>query len=264
MPRSPISQPLTFLAVTALAIGIAWWWLGKPVALPPSPLPAGEKLYCVSYAPFRDGQDPLIETTQIPPQQIDEDLKFLARYTDCIRTYSVENGLDKVPEIAQRYGLKVLQGLWLSNKVAHNRAQMAVTVALAKKYPDVIRAVIVGNEVLLRGEMSAPDLGAIIREVKAQIAQPVTYADVWEFWLRYADLQNAVDFVTIHILPIGRIFRFRHRAPRPMSMPSAKGSWRPFRTRRSSSASSAGRATAACARARCRRRRTRPAPSKRP
>ena len=49
--------------------------------------------------------------------------------------------------------------------------------------------------------MSAPDLGAFIREVKAQITQPVTYADVWEFWLRYADLQNAVDFVTIHILP---------------------------------------------------------------
>jgi glucan 1,3-beta-glucosidase len=30
---------------------------------------------------------------------------------------------------------------------------------------------------------------------------PVTYADVWEFWLRHADLQTAVDFVTIHILP---------------------------------------------------------------
>ncbi len=201
MSRILTGQPLAFFAVTALAIAVAWWWLGKPVALPPSPLAAGEKLYCVSYAPFRDGQDPLVETTQIPPQQIDEDLKFLARYTDCIRTYSVENGLDKVPEIAQRYGLKVLQGLWLSNKIVRNRAQMATTVALAKKYPDVIRAVIVGNEVLLRGEMSAPDLGAIIREVKAQITQPVTYADVWEFWLRYADLQNAVDFVTIHILP---------------------------------------------------------------
>ena len=201
MARIPTGQPLAFFAFTALAIAVAWWWLGKPVALPPSPLPAGEKLYCVSYAPFRDGQDPLVETTQVSPQQIDEDLKFLARYTDCIRTYSVENGLDKVPEIAQRYGLKVMQGLWLSNKIAHNRAQMAVTVALAKKYPDVIRSVIVGNEVLLRGEMSAPNLGAIIREVKAQIAQPVTYADVWEFWLRYAELQNAVDFVTIHILP---------------------------------------------------------------
>jgi exo-beta-1,3-glucanase (GH17 family) len=215
MSRIPTGQPLTFFALTALAIGIAWWWLGKPVALPPSPLAASEKLYCVSYAPFRDGQDPLVETTQIPPQQIDEDLKFLARYTDCIRTYSVENGLDKVPEIAQRYGLKVMHGLWLSNKAARNRAQMATTVALAKKYPDVIRAVIVGNEVLLRGEMSAPDLGAIIREVKAQITQPVTYADVWEFWLRYADLQNAVDFVTIHILPYWEDF------PLPASLAAA-------------------------------------------
>ena len=49
--------------------------------------------------------------------------------------------------------------------------------------------------------MSATDLGAIIREVKSQVSMPVTYADVWEFWLRYSDLQNDVDFVTIHILP---------------------------------------------------------------
>jgi glucan 1,3-beta-glucosidase len=30
---------------------------------------------------------------------------------------------------------------------------------------------------------------------------PVTYADVWEFWLRYRSLASAVDFITIHILP---------------------------------------------------------------
>jgi glucan 1,3-beta-glucosidase len=30
---------------------------------------------------------------------------------------------------------------------------------------------------------------------------PVTYADVWEFWLRHRDLAAAVDFITIHILP---------------------------------------------------------------
>jgi hypothetical protein len=29
----------------------------------------------------------------------------------------------------------------------------------------------------------------------------VTYADVWEFWLRYPDVASAVDFVTVHILP---------------------------------------------------------------
>ncbi len=30
---------------------------------------------------------------------------------------------------------------------------------------------------------------------------PVTYADVWEFWLRNRELAAAVDFITIHILP---------------------------------------------------------------
>ena len=31
-------------------------------------------------------------------------------------------------------------------------------VALAKRYPDVIQSIVVGNEVLLRGELSAQDL----------------------------------------------------------------------------------------------------------
>ena len=78
---------------------------------------------------------------------------------------------------------------------------MATSVAYAKAYPDVIKAIVVGNEVLLRGEMTAADLIAVIRDIKAQVPMPVTYADVWEFWLRYPDVQNAVDFVTIHVLP---------------------------------------------------------------
>ena len=50
--------------------------------------------------------------------------------------------------------MKVLQGLWLANKPDVNRRQIATVIALAKKYPDVISAVVVGNEVLLRGDMS--------------------------------------------------------------------------------------------------------------
>jgi exo-beta-1,3-glucanase (GH17 family) len=188
-------------ALTALAVGIVWWRLGAPVALPPSPLAVGEKLYCVSYAPFRDRQDPLVEGTYVDPRQIDDDLALLSKYTDCVRTYSTDFGLDRIAEIAQRHGLKVVQGLWLSSNAEKNRQQIATAVALAKEFPDVIRAVVVGNEVLLRGEMSAPELIATLREVKAQVPEPVTYAEVWEYWLRFRDVQNAVDFVTIHILP---------------------------------------------------------------
>jgi exo-beta-1,3-glucanase (GH17 family) len=196
-----IGAALSFFALTALAIGAAWWWLGQPVALPELITGGGQRLYCVSYAPFRGAQDPLVEGTRVEASQIDEDLALLSKYAGCVRTYSVDDGRGDVLDSARRHGLKVLHGIWVSSDKEKTQRQIAATVALAKAYPDVIAAVVVGNEVLLRGEMTAADLIAIIKEVKAQVSMPVTYADVWEFWLRYPDVQNAVDFVTIHVLP---------------------------------------------------------------
>jgi len=193
--------PLALLAVLAAVIFAAWWWIGMPVQMPPSPLSPGEKLNCVSYAPFRPGQSPFDPATRIEPWQIDEDLALLAGVTQCVRTYSADFGLDQVPEIAKRHGLKVIQGLWLSGEAEKNRFQVETTIGLAKRYPDVITAVVVGNEVLLRGEMAAADLLNFIRTVKSQVPVRVTYADVWEFWLRNPALLEAVDFVTIHLLP---------------------------------------------------------------
>jgi exo-beta-1,3-glucanase (GH17 family) len=187
--------------LVAAAIVTAWWWLGAVIPMPPSPLNGDEKLHCVSYAPFRGQQSPLEPTTQIDAWQIEDDLKRLARLTGCVRTYSTRNGLDRVPEIAERQGVAVIQGIWLGGDPAAAERDLATAVALATRYPQVIRSIVVGNEVLLRGEMSATDLAATIRRVKAQVTMPVTYADVWEFWLRHREIHDAVDFVTIHILP---------------------------------------------------------------
>ncbi len=189
------------LAVSAVVIAGVWAWLGQPLPMPQPPLVAGEKLYCLSYAPFRGSQTPLNPSTQISAAQIEDDLSRLAKLTDCVRTYSTDFGLDQIAGIAASHGLKVLQGLWLSSHPEKNREQIEAAVDLANRYPDTIRAVIVGNEVLLRGEMSATDLAATIRAVKARVKLPVTYADVWEFWLRNRDLAAAADFITIHILP---------------------------------------------------------------
>jgi exo-beta-1,3-glucanase (GH17 family) len=196
-----VAAPVALFACAIAVIAAAWWWMGRPVAMPPSPLATGEKLHCVSYAPFRGTQSPLTPPIQISAEQIDDDLARLAKVTDCVRTYAVEFGLDQIAGIAKRHGLKVLQGIWLSGNAEKNKGEIDSAVRLAKQFPDTIRALIVGNEVLLRGEMSAQDLAATIRNVKSQASVPVTYADVWEFWLRYRDVYDAVDFVTIHILP---------------------------------------------------------------
>ena len=193
--------PAALFGLTAVVIASAWWWMGGVVPMPAATMTPGEKLYCVSYAPFREGQTPLNSTTRIEAWQIEEDLARLSKLTDCVRTYAVELGLDQVPEIAKRHGMQVIQGLWLGSKPEKNAFEVATVIELAKKYPETIRSIVVGNEVLLRGEMSAADLANTIRGVKARVTMPVTYADVWEFWLRYRDVYDAVDFVTIHILP---------------------------------------------------------------
>jgi len=198
---TPMRFAIVCLTVTSLLIAAVWAWLGQPVAMPNAPLQAGEKLWCVSYAPFRGNQTPFNPATRIPAAQIEEDLTRLAQLTDCVRIYAVDQGLDQVAPIAERLGLKVLQGLWLSNNPLRNKVEIETAVALAKRHPQTIRAVVVGNEVLLRGEMTATDLAANIRAVKAQVQVPVTYADVWEFWLRNRDVAAAADFITIHILP---------------------------------------------------------------
>jgi glucan 1,3-beta-glucosidase len=195
-----MKRPLGLLAASVAAIVAAWWWLGRPVAMPVGPADIG-RLQCVSYAPYGADQTPLDDSTQVAAAQIEDDLRRLKPVTDCVRTYSIEHGQDQIPAIAQRLGMKVMLGAWISPERARNQHQIDTVIALAKQFPNTVASVIVGNEVLLRGDLSAVDLAALIRDVKAAVPCPVTYADVWEFWSRNAALGPLVDFVTIHLLP---------------------------------------------------------------
>lgn len=202
--------PLALLVLSLCVIAGTWIWLGEPVPRARAPLDPAQKLECVSYTPFRGAQSPLDPSLHVPVQQIAQDLAQLAKITNCIRTYSVDSGLDQVPGEAAKVGLKVIQGIWLGSNRFRNSLQIDTAVALAKRYPGTIEALVVGNEVLLRGEMTAADLVATIRYVKSRVENmPVTYADVWEFWLRNREIYNAVDFVTIHILPYWEDFPVR-------------------------------------------------------
>src|SRR3982075_3047024 len=207
----PISlrTPLALLILSLGMTGALGGGAATPITLARAPIDPNAKLQCVSYAPFRDLQTPLVPTTHIAPEQIAQDLAQLAKISDCVRTYSIENGLDQVPGLAAKVGLKVIQGIWLGSNRLKNLEQISTVVGLTKEYPDVITAVVVGNEVLLRGEMTTSDLAAIIRSVNSQIAVPFTYADVGEFGLRKREIYEAVDFVTIHILPYWEDFPIR-------------------------------------------------------
>ncbi|HYD31547.1 MAG TPA: glycoside hydrolase [Azospirillaceae bacterium] len=195
-----MTRVLTFLAVLLLVTAAnfaLWFWPNRPVTLEPPP---GGKLLSVSFAPFRDGQSPL---TKVYPtrEQIDEDLRVIKDQVAGVRTYTSLEGMQHVPELAGKYGLKVTQGAWLGRRLDLNENEIASVIELANKHPDTITRVVIGNEVLLRKDLTPEQLKGYIRRVKAAVKQPVTYADVWEFWLKYPEIAQEVDFVTIHLLP---------------------------------------------------------------
>lgn len=170
------------------------------------PQDAGEdvpegKLNSLSFAPFREGQGPM-DAIFPTPEQIDADLRLMGEKTHSIRTYaSAEGTMPVIPALARKYGLTMIQGAWLGGVKTGNKLEVDELIRSANANPDVIKRVIVGNEVLLRGDLPPEELINYIREVKKAVKQPVSYADVWSMYMKYPELIKEVDFITIHILP---------------------------------------------------------------
>ncbi len=195
--RFNFSQSLaTTLVLLLLAVGsVSYWiWQSREHIYPDAP---SGKFACLSYTPSGGTSD---GTADIHAQ-IDHDLQQLSKRTQCVRTYSVSNGLDYVPEAARKLGMRVVLGLWIGVNRETNEKEINRAIAIAKDHADIIDAIIVGNEVLLRREQTADVLYEMLVRVKAATQLPVTYADVWEFLLKNPKLAEVSDFITIHILP---------------------------------------------------------------
>ncbi len=195
-----ISRLLLFILMVIAVNGLLSWLSNSPQDAGPD-VPDG-KLSSVSFAPFREGESPLTEVFPTA-EEIDEDLRLLSTETHTIRTYASTRGLTDVAAMAQKYGLNVIQGAWIGGMTMaeENQAEINQLIKVANQYPDVIKRVIVGNEVLLRGELKPEQLLQYIRQVKKAVKQPVSYADVWSFYMRYPEIAKEVDFFTVHILP---------------------------------------------------------------
>ncbi|MCK8783392.1 glycoside hydrolase [Roseomonas sp. NAR14] len=196
-PAGPLAVLLAILLGLA-STALLWWLPNRPQA---ADVPmVQERFNSVSFAPYRDGQSPL-RRIYPTPEEVDSDLALVAQRVRAVRTYaSLEGGYD-VPALAERHGLRVWQGAWLGSDRARNERELAAVIASANRHPGTVERVIVGNEVLLRRDLPVAELTAAIDRVRAAVRQPVTYADVWEFWEQFPEVARHVDVITIHILP---------------------------------------------------------------
>jgi exo-beta-1,3-glucanase (GH17 family)/cellulose synthase/poly-beta-1,6-N-acetylglucosamine synthase-like glycosyltransferase len=153
----------------------------------------------LSYMPGRDlpsGAKPGAVTAE----QIDTDLGILADWTDSVRTYNATRGMEDLPGIAAKHGLSVTLGVWVETDPVSTRREMEAAIGAAQHYPNV-RSLIVGNEALLRKEITVDELIALLREVRARTMLPVTTAEPWHVWLQYPKLAAEVDYISAHVLP---------------------------------------------------------------
>ncbi|MDB5104247.1 MAG: ndvC [Fibrobacteres bacterium] len=163
---------------------------------------SAKALEYICYSPYRDGQQPGgAEPTEA---QIREDFKILAPLVKGIRTYASDGIHAQIPKLALEAGLEVHMGAWIGKDENANQAQVNALIALAKgPSAAAIKGLIVGNEVLLRQDVTKARLIEYIKMVKnAGTGIPVTTADIYQrIGDNSADLAPVVDYVLCHVHP---------------------------------------------------------------
>lgn len=201
----PTPEHRRVLIVVGLLVLAALLWLRPLLPQPSVKLPEASSLRfpCLSYSPFhKRGLSPVSASVIIPVSVLEHDLRQLATVTDCVRVYGTANGLDQIPAIAGRLGMRVWLGAWIGSDAASNQQEIARALALAQQYQPQVERLIIGSEVLLRGEQSPEALASLLDEVLQRSPVPLAYADVWEVWQRHhATLVAHVDEAVVHILP---------------------------------------------------------------
>ncbi len=201
MPKSHLSASLatTNLAVilTILAIhsGI-WWFFNRPITQQQDWL---YPIQGVSFSPYQSGQDPFLG---IHPsiQEMRTDLRLLQGKVREVRSYGSTNGLEQIPALASEFGLDVTAGAWLDANRPNNILELRNVLRNAKAHANV-KQLILGNESLLRGDLTVAELGRYLREARERTTKPVSTAEPWHVWMDHPELAAQVDFIAVHILP---------------------------------------------------------------
>ena len=158
--------------------------------------PWGGQINGLSYSGYMAGD----AKNRFSDATIDADMAFLARNARAIRAYGVSDGLDRIIPAAERHNLNVIAGAWIGGDAKANAQEVAHLIELARSNKNITR-VIVGNEAIHRAEITPADLVPFLERARRQVDVPVSTAEPWYIWIKYPELAQAVDFITVHILP---------------------------------------------------------------
>lgn len=165
----------------------------------------GEGLHGLAFSPYVDGQDNMCD---VSPEQIRARMAMLAPHTDWVRTFSCTRGNEVAPVIASELGLKSMVGVWIDDDAERNELELAKGIALAQQGHAGILAI--GNEVLLREELTEDQLIAYIQRAKAEVNVPVGYVDAYFLFENHPRVAEACDVLLVNCYPFWEGYPIEH------------------------------------------------------
>lgn len=154
----------------------------------------------ISFNPARRDDNP--EQKLYPTEEeINQDLTLLSGKVHAVRTYSSLNGLESVPKLAANHNLNVTLGAWVNHDTLATQQEIDALISISRAdHPNIVRT-IVGNESIMRNEVSVDQLISYLRIVRKNTWRPVSTSETWDIWIKHPELADEVDFIATHILP---------------------------------------------------------------
>lgn len=179
--------------------GLATVWTFTIPRNDPPPPPVKYQLEGFNFSAYKDGQNPNY-SYRLTDAQILERLQIVAPYTRRIRTFGVGLGQDNTGRLARGLGLETYIGGWLARDLTANANEISTLIKIGQAgEADVL---IVGSEVLLRGDLSEADLINYIRLVKTAVpGRPVAYADTYGQLLAHPAVIAEIDVIMVNYYP---------------------------------------------------------------
>lgn len=155
------------------------------------------KIHGISFSPYTEGQGP---GTQLESAQILDRLGIIQPYVHWIRSFSCTEGNELIPAIAKENGLNTLVGVWLDDNLEHNELEITNAIAVAKAgHADILG---VGNEVLLRGDLTEGQLIDYVSRVKSAVPDiDVGYVDAYFEFVDHPRISDACDVILANCYP---------------------------------------------------------------
>lgn len=156
-----------------------------------------EGIFGISFSAYLENQKP---GSQLSYEQIETRMKVLSPYVKWVRSFSCVDGNEYIPEVAQKYGIKTLVGAWLGDDKDKNETEINSLIEVANKgYADILA---VGNEVLLRGDLTEEELIKHIVRVKKELPdKPVGYVDAYYEFATHPAICNVCDVILANCYP---------------------------------------------------------------